>query len=332
MGRECDMPQQVVGSLNSLFEDSLLPFGALQHVVSNNWTLPIEEVPGLLDQFGWKDNAKREHMQLLLCMVLRAVNDLRSELQHALALGSAVEIEGRLSRAQQRAHTETQRAFRKHGHALPKGSVPDVLKRLDSLVHTLSAPCVSRIHETRIFAALGDISLEESAAPPSASAAIAPPPIDAVAAPAGAAGDPVEADREDDTVPRDVDAAPSVTPSETADEVVARARGLIASMLAGIDVHVVIIGSALLYTGEDIDILITTEHGEPTLAAVGAHLALVTHDPPTLRGQVDGLHLEVQVLPTETIDPRLLRRKAAVTFWEEMVRFTAVHPAAVPYI
>ena len=70
MGRECNIPQQVVASLNSLFENGLLPFGVLEHVVTGGWTLPPADVPGLLDQYGWKDDARREHMQLLLSMVL----------------------------------------------------------------------------------------------------------------------------------------------------------------------------------------------------------------------------------------------------------------------
>jgi hypothetical protein len=146
MGRECNMPRQVVIALISMFELSLLPFGALDSVVSNNWTLPVAEVSTLLDQYRWKDDAKREHMQLLLSMVLRAVGDFRSELQHVMQLGSAVEIEGRLSRALKRANTETQRAFDKHGQVLPttRGYVHT---HVESLLQTLSAPCAERVHE-----------------------------------------------------------------------------------------------------------------------------------------------------------------------------------------
>ena len=145
MGRECNMPREVMLALIYLFETSFLPFGAVEFVVSNDWTLPVSEVPGLLDQHGWKDDQKREHMQLLLSMVLRAVGDFRSELQHVMQLRSAVEIEGRLSRALKRAQKETQRAFDRHGTALPTASM--VHKRLESLFQALSTQCAEHVHE-----------------------------------------------------------------------------------------------------------------------------------------------------------------------------------------
>jgi primosomal replication protein N len=149
MGRECNIPQQVVASLNSLFENGLLPFGVLEHVVTGGWTLPPADVPGLLDQYGWKDDARREHMQLLLSMVLRAVGDFRSELQHIMELGSAIEMEGRLSRAQERVLYEMRRAMRKHGQALPKPNAADLQRRLEALVPTLSTACVERVEALR---------------------------------------------------------------------------------------------------------------------------------------------------------------------------------------
>jgi hypothetical protein len=164
MGHECNMPHQVVVSLVSFFELALLRFGAVEHVVSHEWTLPVSEVPRLLDQYGWKDDAKREHMQLLFCKVLRAVGDFRSELQHIMELGSAVEMEGRLSRAQQRATKETQRAFVKHGQqVLPTLSVANLLQRLESLVHTLSTQCGARVHELRERGSDGATALTSTA-------------------------------------------------------------------------------------------------------------------------------------------------------------------------
>jgi hypothetical protein len=160
MGRECDIPHQVVVALIVVFETQLLPFGALEHVVTGDWTLPPAEVPALLDRYRWKDNAKREHLHFLLCMILRAVGDFRSELQHIMELGSAVEMEGRLSRAQQRATKETQRAFVKHGgRALPTPSAAALQRSVEALVTTLSSQCVERVEVFRQAGSSGGATL-----------------------------------------------------------------------------------------------------------------------------------------------------------------------------
>lgn len=158
MGQDCNMPNEVVIALLSVFEDSVLPAGALEHVVTGGWKLPPEEVPALLLQYGWKDDAKREHMQFLLCMLLRAVSDFRSEMQHTMELQSAIEMESRLSRAQERVNNETQRAMRKHGRALPAANAAGLQKEIDSIVSELSKPCVERIHLAREGDGEGDVS------------------------------------------------------------------------------------------------------------------------------------------------------------------------------
>lgn len=159
MGHECNMPSQVVVALNSMFEATLLKFGVLELVVSNDWTLPASEVPGLLDRYRWQDDAVRRHMHMLLSMVLHAVSDFRSELQHVMQLGSAVEIEGGLSRAQQRVKKETRRAFDKHGQVLPSASALHV--RLESLFQALSTQCAERAHEIHQGGSVGAPSTAE---------------------------------------------------------------------------------------------------------------------------------------------------------------------------
>jgi len=328
MGRECGMPHQVVTSINTLFERKYLPLGVLEHVVEGDWTLAPAEVPACLNRFRWNNDAKREHMQFLLCIVLRAVADFRSEVQVIMELDLAIEVENRLSRAQERANNETQRAVRKHGHVLSTAAQA-VQKRVESLVSTLSGPCVERTHLLRSLGPVADLSLEEieSDSAPSPAVHIVPPQ----AQPLQTATNPVETADVHDASPS-LPSCEEAVPTKTPGMVVEQAHGLVVSMLTCIDARVDIIGSSLLYVAEDIDIIVTTNRKAEVCAALAEHLALVADDPPTLQGGVDGLHLDVQVLPTETTNTRLLQRKEAVPLWEAVARFTSANPAVVPYL
>jgi hypothetical protein len=60
--------------------DTLLPYGAVLHVVENDFALRTCDVQALLDRFGWtrRSVGPREHMNRLLCTALRTLADFRA--------------------------------------------------------------------------------------------------------------------------------------------------------------------------------------------------------------------------------------------------------------
>ena len=83
-------------------------------------------VPAMLDAYGWQNNARREHAQLLLSMTLRAVAAFRSNADAAEARTNLIEVEGRMQRARDRLTEAVERALSKHGAAVLPQTVEGV--------------------------------------------------------------------------------------------------------------------------------------------------------------------------------------------------------------
>jgi len=95
LSRECSTASRTAASLvlglKRIFEERILPNGALAHVIEHDFRLPAGEVGALLDRYRWPDDAKRRHVMIILRKTLEAVLEFRGAVDAAvLGNGSAV--------------------------------------------------------------------------------------------------------------------------------------------------------------------------------------------------------------------------------------------------
>ena len=95
LSRECSTASRTAASLvlglKRIFEERILPNGALAHVIEHDFRLPAGEVGALLDRYRWPDDAKRRHVMIILRKTLEAVLEFRGAVDAAvLGSGSAV--------------------------------------------------------------------------------------------------------------------------------------------------------------------------------------------------------------------------------------------------
>jgi len=95
LSRECSTASRTAASLvlglKRIFEERILPNGALAHVIEHDFRLPAGEVGALLDRYRWPDDARRRHVMIILRKTLEAVLEFRGAVDAAvLGSGSAV--------------------------------------------------------------------------------------------------------------------------------------------------------------------------------------------------------------------------------------------------
>lgn len=164
IGRDCEIGDghpsaPLVRGLRRFFEEMILPNGALEHIVVNDFTTPADEVGALLDSFRWVHNARRQHVYQILRKILVAMATFRATVanlegtmsheqadrsicdaherliqavdcvlqQHALAADPTLAMKERLWNAVAKvavAHSEEIRALRRRGVGLSLLGMP----------------------------------------------------------------------------------------------------------------------------------------------------------------------------------------------------------------
>lgn len=356
-------------ALHGWFERNILAYGAVERVVNGGFVLPLAELPALFDRYRWRRDVRREHVEALLRMSLAAVADFEAAMAVAdAARDSLVESEGAVRRARSRLRDAVGRALTKHGTTGAMGLPPEAFAakveqlaaarearlcnglqaRLDALelvelesTRASTPPEHRRTSTFRPICASGGYAHRAACSPraacdahiqlaPSASAPALPPTLDDEPPPP-----PTDAEAAAPTA-----AAP--TAAEMAAAVVARARGAVAQLLraAGLedDCRVEVIGSSLLYVAADVNVLVVTALVDATVAALrdgslgSGGMGVEGDDPPRLAAVIDGLRLNVQVLPSATTAPRLLQRTSAIGLWAEVSSFVADNPLAAAFV
>ena len=100
LSRECSTASRTAASLvlglKRIFEERILPNGALAHVIEHDFRLPAGEVGALLDRYRWPDDARRRHVMIILRKTLEAVAEFRGAVDAAV-LGSRSAVLGSMS-------------------------------------------------------------------------------------------------------------------------------------------------------------------------------------------------------------------------------------------
>ena len=97
LSRECSTASRTAASLvlglKRIFEEEILPNGALAHVIEHDFRLPAGEVGALLDRYRWTDDSRRRHVMIILRKTLEAVLEFRGAVDAAvLGSGSLQEV------------------------------------------------------------------------------------------------------------------------------------------------------------------------------------------------------------------------------------------------
>ena len=97
LSRECSTASRTAASLvlglKRIFEEEILPNGALAHVIEHDFRLPAGEVGALLDRYRWPDDSRRRHVMIILRKTLEAVLEFRGAVDAAvLGSGSLQEV------------------------------------------------------------------------------------------------------------------------------------------------------------------------------------------------------------------------------------------------
>jgi hypothetical protein len=301
--------------------------------------LPPSEVATLLDAYRWRHDERRDHVEHLLRMSLAAVADFQARVATAESCASVLEVEGGLHRARNRLRDAVQRALEKHGRTGAQGITAEAFAakiehlaeaREARVLHGLQARLsalelvsleIEPVSSSEDTPLLRGAAMASTTVPRSADDGLQLP-LAAVPAP----DEPVEKSQ----------ASEAAQKREAAAAVVARARGVVEELLqaAGLDAfRVDVIGSSLLYVAQDVDLIVTTNCVDAAVAGLKlSQLSQVQDTVPLLTGAIDGLQLDVQVLPVEPTDPYHLQRLSAIAFWAEVSHFAAENAGVVGYV
>ena len=86
----------LVRNIKRHVESNIALNGVLIPIVQQDFTMPGDEVPMLLDKYRWPHDARRMHMLNILCKTLAAMSEFRAAAAAAEAIGSITEASRRL--------------------------------------------------------------------------------------------------------------------------------------------------------------------------------------------------------------------------------------------
>jgi len=166
------VPPEMTLMLHAFLEDKTLPYGALDRLAADGFTLPVADLPKLLDRYRWKKNERRDHVQALLSVTLTAMAEFRNACDATLeesngrtptgkssghvATGkssghvatskslSLVAVEGGLQRAHERLTDAVRRAVRAHVVKASRWVPASIEGHVVSNVETSSEQCSPR--------------------------------------------------------------------------------------------------------------------------------------------------------------------------------------------
>lgn len=115
MRKECRLPDSIGMTIRCMFEYTVLPLGALQHVIKSKFVMQGSEVSLLLDRYRWEEDARRERTAQLLRACLRAVAEFRKDADASDRCDSLSDAERAMSRSSERLTESLQRAKHKLG-------------------------------------------------------------------------------------------------------------------------------------------------------------------------------------------------------------------------
>jgi hypothetical protein len=170
LSRECSTASRTAASLvlglKRIFEERILPNGALAHVIEHDFRLPAGEVGALLDRYRWPDDARRRHVMIILRKTLEAVLEFRGAVDAAV-LGSGSAVLGSASLLEVGQWERRVGLTVQHSHGRLIQTIEGVLDE-----HAKCADPTEALGE-RIFRAVADCAIEHAAAAKAAAKAAA---------------------------------------------------------------------------------------------------------------------------------------------------------------
>lgn len=139
-----DVRQQLLAHVNA----QVLAYGIVQCVAASEFTLPLDRLPAMLDDYRWQPGKQRECMHRVLASTLEAVAEFRCAMCEADALEGLCEVEDLLGRAHRRLRKAVQRAT-KQGK-LSSSTADAMRSHVELTASDLSRRVMqSRLHELR---------------------------------------------------------------------------------------------------------------------------------------------------------------------------------------